>query len=47
MSETQWPHTLHLSPNLGKSYVMVSKPECPVQPVKAIFKIPDVPVSTG
>jgi hypothetical protein len=44
MSKTQWPHTLHLSPNPEKMYVLVFKLEGPVYPVTVIFQIQDVPV---
>jgi hypothetical protein len=44
MSETQWPHTLHLSQNPKKMYVLVSKLEGPVCPITAIFQIQDVPI---
>jgi hypothetical protein len=37
MSEAQWPHTLHISLNLGK-------PDSSILPVMASFLILDVPV---
>jgi hypothetical protein len=40
MSETQWPHTLHISLNQEKQ-------DSPIFPVTAITQILDVSVSTG